>query len=388
MLTLGFPPTRGGIERTAERLAANLNDCRLTVVSGRPVGDRPALSAPAPGVRMHWVHNDPPYGRKALALLLVRAVRVGLRERPQVVLALHIRLMPAARLLAGLIGSRAVLVVHAKEMREQPSLARAAVRWADGIVAVSSFAEQLSLESGADPASVRIIHPGVTPPPGEPASVAVRPPPLTVVSVARMDDLHKGHAVALQAMHDLRRRVPDVRWIMIGDGRLRAGLVAQAAELGLSDSVDFVGAVEDAELDHHLSNAHAFCLLTQPVPEGQAGEGFGIVFIEAGAHALPVVAGDVPGVRDAVRDAETGTLVAPRDPEAAAAALARLLTDLDSAAAVGLRGLERSRDLSWSRVARRYRDFLATVVGSPSRARRCRGAGWLRELIMGPGGVK
>jgi phosphatidylinositol alpha-1,6-mannosyltransferase len=96
---------------------------------------------------------------------------------------------------------------------------------------------------------------------------------------------------------------------------------------------------------------------------GFAGEGFGIVFLEAGLHQLPVVAGDVGGARDAVIHGETGLLVDPTDHVAVAGALTELLTDPERAARLGRAGAARARDHAWPLVATRVREVLEDVMG-------------------------
>ena len=92
---------------------------------------------PPAGIRVHWSRNEPPGGRRATIALLRLALRVGLSFRPKLVLCEHVRAMPAARVLQRLAGARLLLVVHAKELRQQPALASAAMLWADAIVTVS-----------------------------------------------------------------------------------------------------------------------------------------------------------------------------------------------------------------------------------------------------------
>ena len=70
-------------------------------------------------------------------------------------------------------------------------------------------------------------------------------------------------------------------------------------------------------------------------------EGFGMVFLEAGACGKPVVGGDSGGIRDAVVDGETGLLVDPEDPAEVGAAICRLLSDRELAARLGERGRQR-----------------------------------------------
>lgn len=382
LLSPAFPPSPGGIERTAAELAGGLAEYEVEVVAGSPpatVGMRP----PA-GIRVHWSANDPPYGRQATAALIRLAVRVGAGFRPDLVLALHTRTMPAARILQRLYGARSVLVVHAKEVPEQPDLARAAVGWADAVVTVSEFSRALALDAGADPDRVRIIHPGVTLPPAEPATLASRPQPPTVITVARMSEPHKGHDVALQAMDRLHARLPEVRWTMVGGGSLRADLVRSATERGLDGAVWFPGAVDDAQLHELLGRAHAFCLLSREPPGGAAGEGFGIAFVEAGAHGLPVVAGRIPGVIDAVLDGLTGLLVDPRDPDAVADALQSVLVDGALAQRLADGGRRRARELAWPAVIDRYRRVIEDVLSAPPRSRSSRQRNWIRDLATGP----
>jgi phosphatidyl-myo-inositol dimannoside synthase len=382
ILTPSFPPSTGGIERTAAQLAAGLSaDHAVEVVAGRPPTG--AGMSPPRGVAVHWARNDPPYGRRATVALLRLAIGIGLRFEPDVVLALHIRTMPAARAIRRLRGARVVLIVHAKEMREQPALARAAVRWADAVVSVSAFSRSLALEAGADPARTHVIHPGVTLPTGAPRSLHERPVPPTIVTVARISDRHKGHDVALEAMAALLERVPEARWTMIGDGALRTELQDTAGERGIDDRVEFPGAVDDRELHERLGSAHAFCLLSRQPPSGQAGEGFGIAFIEAGAHGLPVVAGRVPGVVDAVADGANGLLVDPQDPGAVAGALERVLVDRELAQRLADGGVARAASLAWPAVVDRYRELLTATREQPARGQ-ASPLGWMRDLALGP----
>ena len=114
--------------------------------------------------------------------------------------------------------------------------------------------------------------------------------------------------------------MPDVTWTVVGEGSLRPRLEALAAQYGVEAQVRFLGDLSDEERDRWYRSAHVFVMPSRLPPEG-GGEGFGIVYLEAAAHGLPVVAGNVAGARDAVVDGETGLLVDPTDHlEVAAAA--------------------------------------------------------------------
>ena len=382
LLTPAFPPAAGGIERTAAELARGLaHNHALEVVSGRPPS--PVGMQPPDGIRVHWAANNPPYGRRATISLLRLSLRVGLHFRPDIVLALQLRTMPAARLLASLNMARTVLVIHAKEVREQPDLARAAVTWADAIVTVSDFSRDLAIEVGADPGRITIIHPGVTPPPVSPMRLSDRAGEPTIVTVARIGAPHKGHDVALAAMERIRARIPGARWIMVGDGSLRDEMRRCAGARGLADTVSFPGALTDAEVHARLGGAHVFCLLSRQPPGAAAGEGFGIAYVEAGAHGLPVVAGNVPGVVDAVRNGINGVLVDPTDPDAAATAIERLLLDRIYAQQLADAGRARSLELAWPLVVERYRRVIDAVLNAPPCRGAVRDARWIRDLAIG-----
>jgi glycosyltransferase involved in cell wall biosynthesis len=98
------------------------------------------------------------------------------------------------------------------------------------------------------------------------------------------------------------------------------------------------------------------------LPPDGGGEGFGIVYLEAGLHALPVVAGNVAGALDAVVDGETGLLVDPTDHVAVADAISSLILDPELAERLGRAGERRAREHSWPVIARRVEDLLLEVA--------------------------
>jgi phosphatidylinositol alpha-1,6-mannosyltransferase len=182
----------------------------------------------------------------------------------------------------------------------------------------------------------------------------------------------------------LREARPDARWTIVGDGTLRPGLERRVQELGLTTSVSFLGSLDDAALTDALHSAHVFCLLSRPAPEGAAGEGFGIVFIEAGAHGLPVVAGRTPGVVDAVRQGRSGLLVDPTDPRAAADAIVRVLGDAELSDRLSAGGRARAAELEWPHVVRRYATLITKTLEEPSVGTGTRYPRWLRDVLFGP----
>ncbi len=194
------------------------------------------------------------------------------------------------------------------------------------------------------PAVLRLIAPGVDLPRDSTPLPAQRP---TVLTVSRLADRYKGHDVLLRALAKVRERVADVEWVVIGDGPLRAELEARARADGMAGSVRFLGAVDDHERDAWLRRATVLAMPSR-LPEGRlAGEGFGIVYLEAASYGKPVVAGNVAGALDAVLDGETGLLVDPTDAGAVAEAITRVLCDPALASRLGAAGELRARSFSW-----------------------------------------
>ena len=357
LVTPDFPPAQGGIQLLAHRLAANL-DRRVRVVTfGGPGAEEFDAAGALDVFRVGW--RDGRHHRLKVGQLNAAALRIGLRSRPSAVISGHAVTAPAAAVVSRLAGAPMIQYLHADEARHRPRLVGLAVRRADAVVAVSAHARDTAVAAGADPARVHVILPGVDRPPEVPRAPSRQP---TVITVARLSDRYKGHDTMLSALRLVRERVPDARWLVVGDGPLRGELESAAGREGLSDAITFAGSVSDEERDELLASAHVFAMPSRLPPGGVGGEGFGIVYLEAAARGLPVVAGDVAGPRDAVLDGETGLLVDPEDPAAVASALAALLEEPDRARALGEAGMERARGLTW----RRHADAVGRLIQDAS----------------------
>ena len=139
----------------------------------------------------------------------------------------------------------------------------------------------------------------------------------------------KGHSYAIQAAKLASARVPDLRMILAGDGKLENDLRAEARELGVSDRVLFVGFRRDIPRLLAVSD-----VLVLPSED----ESLPFVILEAMSSRLPVIATDVGGISEAVDDGRTGILVSPRDAEGLADAMVEVLGDRERARAMGFEG--------------------------------------------------
>ncbi len=359
VLTPDFPPAPGGIQLLMHRIVRHADRLHTRVVTVDGPGAR-GFDA-AGGLDVQRVGRGAA-GRLAVATLNGRALGEAARFRPAAVLSGHIVTAPAAALIAAALRIPVVQYLYASEVGPRPRLAAFAMRRADAAVAISAYTHELAIAHGAPPARVHRILPGVDLPAPDTIPRADRP---TVLTISRLSERYKGHDVILRALPLIRARVPDVEWIVVGDGPLRPGLERNAVSQGLQDNVRFVGSVSDDQRDRWLRRAHVFTMPSRLPAVGSAGEGFGIVYLEAAAHELPVVAGNVGGTLDAVVHEQTGVLVDPADHVALADAITDLLLDPARARALGVAGARRVRELAWPAVARRVEDLvLALIAGT------------------------
>lgn len=169
----------------------------------------------------------------------------------------------------------------------------------------------------------------------------------------------KGQDTLIKALPHIRRRVPDVVLLIVGNGRYERSLRRLARHSGVSDAVVFTGSVASAELPAHYAAGDVFAMPCRTRRWGLDVEGLGIVYLEASACGLPVIAGDSGGAPDAVKDGETGFVVNGRDVAAVAERTIELLDNSALAASFGKSGrLWVESEWHADRLAARMRDLL------------------------------
>jgi phosphatidylinositol alpha-1,6-mannosyltransferase len=180
-----------------------------------------------------------------------------------------------------------------------------------------------------------------------------------VVCISRLV-ARKGQDVLIRALPEILRSVADAVLLVVGDGPDRDSLRRLAVQLDVQDSVIFAGAVPWLELPAHYAAGDVFAMPCRTRGKGLDVEGLGIVFLEASAMGLPVVAGDSGGAPEAVRERETGVVVDGRDVSAVAHAVAGLLGDRARARLWGDTGRDWiARRWNWQRSADRLASLLS-----------------------------
>jgi glycosyltransferase involved in cell wall biosynthesis len=185
--------------------------------------------------------------------------------------------------------------------------------------------------------------------PAEVAYAHVFPETPSLLSVGEVKG-RKGHHLSLAAFARVKRQLPNARYTIIGrydpHGTYYHLLQTFIREQQLQN-VTFMGTVPDETLQHAYRGASLFTLT--PQPDGLRFEGFGLVYLEAGAYGLPVVATRTGGIPDAVEDGVSGLLASPDSIDEVARAMLRLLTDRELAAEMGRANRRRAETLTWER---------------------------------------
>jgi glycosyltransferase involved in cell wall biosynthesis len=223
-------------------------------------------------------------------------------------------------------------------------------------LAVSQSSKDDLVARGVPASHIAITYNGIRFPTLVPPAPAARP--LRVAYLGRLEP-YKRVDLLLRAVARLTARFPQLELVLVGRGSSREALERLAGQLGIAERTHFAGFVSDDERDALVAQARV-CVCPS------VKEGWGITVIEANAVGTPVVATDAPGLRDAVRDGETGLLVADGPADAFALRLAErvavLLDDPALCARLSLGALAWSKRFGWEATARATADAIRSAL--------------------------
>jgi phosphatidyl-myo-inositol dimannoside synthase len=160
-----------------------------------------------------------------------------------------------------------------------------------------------------------------------------------VFSLGRLVE-RKGFDVSLEAFAKVVQENDNLKYIIGGSGTEEKNLKELAKKLKIKDRVIFAGRIDEEELPSYFSLADVFLMPSRELKGGEV-EGFGIVFLEAGACQVPVIGGNSGGIASAINDGETGYLVNPKDKEEIAQKLRKILNNPELADKMGEAGRKR-----------------------------------------------
>jgi phosphatidylinositol alpha-1,6-mannosyltransferase len=173
----------------------------------------------------------------------------------------------------------------------------------------------------------------------------------------------KGHDMVIRTLPKLIRRIPELTYLIVGNGTHRETLDRLAWEVGVRDRIVFAGHVDAADLPAVYALGDVFVMPSRVQPAECEVEGFGLVYLEANACGKPVIGGRSGGIPEAIVDGETGFLVDPEAADEIAQRLEAILTDRELAEGMGRRGRARVQaHFSWADAATRVHDIVTTMV--------------------------
>ncbi|MBN2037888.1 MAG: glycosyltransferase family 4 protein [Chitinispirillaceae bacterium] len=353
LLTLDFPPERGGIQRYLFERAArrfNAGDC---IVVGS--GARSAVTTGTLACRVIRVANPLSLVNKKwsiINLFLFCAMRSGHECRELQIECGNVYAAIAAWLVSLFRPVTYRVYTYGGELlslgRASPRgiLLKSVLRRSQALYVLGSYTRKLLIAAGIDKEIVVDPPRIVVPSPEWRRQSAIdaafsSTTPLRILSVGRMVH-HKGHDVLINACRLLES--DDLPWqlTLVGSGPQEKHLGTLIKRFGLTDQITMKHNVDDETLTVEYRNADLFVLPSRHVSTGT--EGFGIVLIEAMAHGVPVIAGRVGGIPEVLDEGKCGVLVKPDDPVLLAGAIRNLATDGAAMKQLAERGLMRVQE--------------------------------------------
>ena len=379
IVTNDFPPRPGGIQAFLHSMALRLPPDRVVVYASTWRRDGEARRAtaefdaaqPYPVIRDRATVLLPSRRVTARAVELLRehgctAVWFG-AAAPLGLMARALRAAGAERLVGTTHGHEAAWA----QLPGARRLLRRIGHTTDTLTYLGEYTRSRIAAALGPAAAARMVHlpPGVDEKTFHPDSggdtvrqslgLADRP---VVVCVSRLVP-RKGQDTLIRAMPRILAAEPDAVLLIVGDGPYRTELARLAQREGVAAAVRFTGAVPWEELPAHYGAGDVFAMPCRTRRGGLDVEGLGIVYLEASATGLPVVAGDSGGAPDAVLDGETGWVVrggAETAPAETAERVVTLLRDAELRRRMGRRGREWVEERwRWDLLAERLREQLS-----------------------------
>lgn len=321
------------------------------------------------------------------ANLFLRGLLWGITQKPKAIISA--RILPegvVANAISRMTGIPDVVFAHGEEInrlrwdKPLPQRRRMTVafkrrflwrayRKADLIIANSNFTSNLLIEGGISPDKIAVVHPGTDPErfKPEPRDEALQSKldlkgKKVILSLGRLTP-RKGQDMTIEALPDILKHVPDAIYVIGGRGEYQVELRQLAKSVGVESKVRFLGEVDEELLPKLYNLADVFIMPNQVMPGSNDVEGFGIVFLEAGACEVPVIGGRSGGVVEAIEDGKTGLLVDGASQSSIAEAVIRILTDEDLAQSLGRQGRERiCRQLTWDHSAESIKGLIDNLA--------------------------
>jgi len=370
-LTNNFPPQSGGISRFAVNICRQLG-ARGNKVDVLSIVDR-VSDIPQKDASYRIINCKRPAWFSSLPVILRTIILAKNRYDLFFMGDLQTTGVLGMYLVSRIFKVPYIILLHGFDMEYLKSrfffdrfLARLYLKHAKLILVNSLATKQRAMSNGIVPSRIKVLNPGVD------ANYFKKKESVksyqdkfklngkrVVLTVSRLVE-RKGHKYVIEAVAMLKNEIPNIHYLIVGNGPEKNKLVEYVHRIGVSDKVSFVDPAQDDELPYYYSLAEVFVM--PALAEGNDYEGFGMVYLEANACGLPVIGFKSGGVEDAIIDGETGVLVKEKDVQGLSGAIKQLLQDNAMRVKMGEAGRKRAEKLfSWQAIGDRLGDYLYNV---------------------------
>ena len=373
IITLEFPPIVGGIATYVDQVASSLSSERVVVLAPKHNNAKDFDKKKAYKIIRKNLYF-PPFFWPRWIRLFFQVWRIVKKEHIEVIHVHHI--LPVGYIawiikkllhIPYIIFSHGTDIAAAGAKKRKRFLALTVSLQAESII-VNSKNLSLRLLTVLPRLSkkVRVVYPCpdkdfFTPPPKEEIEQLRHMYALegkkVILSASRLD-YGKGYSHLVRSMAEIVQDVPHIVWFIIGDGPKKKEVFASIIQHNLQNNVRFIGEVPHNEVKKFYYLADIFVLLTHPYRGKE--EGLGLVFLEAAAAGLPVIAGKSGGVEEAVIDKKTGMVIdVYQQHDQIKKSIISLLADPDAAQTLGAAGKKRmAEEFQWEKQIARISDLL------------------------------
>ncbi|MGR3303167.1 MAG: glycosyltransferase family 4 protein [Candidatus Scalindua sp.] len=374
VFTLDFPPTPGGVAIFLHNLCLQL--CR----QGHNVDvlTRSEKSQEIDKKQPYRVYRYSPFKRLSSLKPILSTIYLHQKNRYQVLFMGHFATSHALGVffLHKLLGIPYVILSHGNDLtrysihtKADEVIARLLLNNASLVFANSRFTAEC-LQKRKYSGRIEILNPGVDVKQfhyqvdtGDICKKYELEGRCVLLTVSRLT-AKKNIDGVLRVLPKVIQQIPNVLYLIVGDGEERENLKALTDKLHIRQYVHFLGHTENSKLPALYCSADVFVMPSYVTKDTGDIETFGISFIEASACGKPVIAGKSGGVADAVIDGKTGIFVDPHSVNEMADAIIRLFTDKNLARRLGENGRRRvEKELNWEAVGNTLNNIIIEAIG-------------------------
>ncbi|MEQ9310829.1 MAG: glycosyltransferase family 4 protein [Balneolaceae bacterium] len=342
VLAKAYPPTVGGVENYSKFVSEGLSKFHdVRVLTLKPLKKESLDSSileDSDEIDVERIHAFHSQILSAIWYSVVFFIRI-LQNKPDYILATTWKIGLVNAVFQPIFRIPFMLSAHGAELTRNrnnflvSSIMKYVFNKADRIIAVSEFTRQVVIEyAQIEPSKCVVVSNGI-----DLESVRINskedarkhlnidPNSKIMLTVSRVDK-RKGHIDVLNAIPQILKKIPNLKYIIVGNGPEKEIIKSKIVELGIEDHVELAGFVSDEDLPFYYSACDVFVMLNKMVSI-EDFEGFGFVFAEAGAYRKPLIGGNSGGPKEVILENQTGYLVDPLDSNLVAEKITLLLSN-------------------------------------------------------------